>query len=236
MEPWSDRSADLYEFVFSREEAHRNADRLYEIIEGRVSGARTLLDVACGTGWHLERLRSWYEVEGLDVSPGMLRHARSRLPDVPLHEADMRSFDLGRSFDVVVCLSSSIAWMQARSDLVDAVGTMARHVNQGGLLMIEPWDFPEGASDQPWLTTVEADDRAVALLETTTLQGETWRQETHYLTWSRDAGIDHLTDVQTLGAFTKADHEVAFARARLAVEFHPDGPLGRGLFIGTHGS
>jgi hypothetical protein len=59
--------------------------------------------------------------------------------------------------------------------------------------MIEPWDFLEGVSDEPWLTTVVADDRAVALLETTTLEGETWRQETHYLIWSRDTGIDHLT-------------------------------------------
>lgn len=235
MEPWSDRSAELYEFVFSREEAQRNAERLHELIQERKPRAQTLLDVACGTGWHLERFRNWYDVEGLDASPGMLRHARSRLPDVPLHEADMRSFDLGRSFDVVVCLSSSIAWMQTRADLVDAVGTMARHVNRGGLLAIEPWDFPEGANDEPWLTTV-ADDRAVALLETTTLQGDTWRQETHYLIWSRDAGIDHLTDAHSLGAFTKADHEAAFTHSGLALEFHPDGLLGRGLFIGTHGS
>ena len=46
MEPWSDRSADLYEFVFSRDDAHRHAERLHEIIEERAPGMRTLLDVA----------------------------------------------------------------------------------------------------------------------------------------------------------------------------------------------
>lgn len=233
MEPWSERQADLYEFVFDREGAHRHAERLHEIIQERASGARTLLDVACGTGWHLERLRDWYEVEGLDHSPGMLVRARQRLPDVELHQADMRSFDLGRSFDVVTCLSSSVAWMPTLPDLFAAVGTMARHTNEGGLLIIEPWDFPEDASDEPWLTTVEADDRAVALLETTTLQGETWLQETHYLTWSCDDGIEHLAEAATLGAFTRADHEDAFARAGLAVDFDPEGLLGRGLFLGT---
>ncbi|MEX0985474.1 MAG: class I SAM-dependent methyltransferase [Actinomycetota bacterium] len=233
MEPWSDRAADLYEFVFSREDAHRNAERLHRLIEERTPGCQTLLDVACGTGWHLERLRDWYHVEGLDSSLGMLRHARQRLPDVPLHQADMRTFDLGRSFDVVVCLSSSIAWMQTKADLADAVGAMSRHLNQGGLLMIEPWGFPEDANDEPWLTTIEADDRAVALMETTTLHADTWRQETHYLTWTPDGGIDYLTETHTFGAFTKADHEAAFGQAGLSVGFDPDGLLGRGLFIGA---
>jgi SAM-dependent methyltransferase len=236
MEPWSDRSADLYEFVFSRDVARRNAERLHEIIEDRRPGARSLLDVACGTGWHLERLGDWYEVEGLDASPGMLRHAQRRLPSVPLHQADMRSFDLGRSFDVVVCLSSSIAWMQTRTDLFGAVWTMARHTGEGGLLFVELWDFPKDAKGEPWMTTVNSGDRAVALLETTTLQGDAWLQETHYLMWSCDRGIEHLEETATLGAFTKADHEAAFAEAELAVEFDPHGLLGRGLFIGTRRS
>src|SRR5947207_2308141 len=117
MTSWSNEAADLYEFVFSREEAHRHAERLHDLIAERRPGSGTLLDVACGTGWHLERFRDWYEVEGLDSSSGMLRHAWQRLPYVPLHQADMRTFNLGRSFDVIVCLSSSIAWMQTKREL-----------------------------------------------------------------------------------------------------------------------
>jgi len=138
----------------------------------------------------------------------------------------MRSFDLDRSFDVLVCLSSSIAWMQTRTELFGAVATMARQTGEGGLLIIEPWDFPEDANAEPWMTTVRSDDRAAALLETTTLQGDTWLQKTHYLTWSRDQGIEHLEERATLGAFTKADQESAFAQAGLTVEFDPQGLLG----------
>jgi dTDP-4-amino-2,4-dideoxy-beta-L-xylose N-methyltransferase len=105
--------------------------------------ARSLLDVACGTGWHLERLRAWYSVEGLDASSAMLQRARERLPDISLHEADMRAFDLGTRFDAVICLSSSIAHMQTLADLDRAVACMARHVQDAGVLVIEPWDFPE---------------------------------------------------------------------------------------------
>jgi SAM-dependent methyltransferase len=202
------------------------------MIRDRVPEARSLLDVACGTGWHLERLREWYEVEGLDYSPGMLRYAGARLPGVALHQADMRSFDLGRTFDVVTCLSSSIAWMRTPDDLSQAIGTMARHLTPGGLLVIEPWDFPEeAASDEPWVTTAEAPDRRVALMETTVLEGDTWVQETHYLDWAPERGIEHWVDTQELGAFSKADYVASLEEAGLGVDFESPGLLGRGLFL-----
>jgi SAM-dependent methyltransferase len=171
--------------------------------------ARSLLDVACGTGWHLERLREWYEVEGVDRSPAMLRHARDRLPDVPLHEGDMRSFDLGRTFDVVSCLSSSIAWMRSRQDLRRAVEAMGTHVRKGGLLLVEPWDFPaDEPSDEPWVATKQTPDRVVTLMETTTLDGGAWVQETHWLDRKRPAPIEHRVEVHALGAFEKTDYRL----------------------------
>ena len=67
------------------------SDALHAIIQDASPGARTLLDVACGTGAHLEILRRWYDVEGVDLSPEMLEVARARLAEVPLHVADMRT-------------------------------------------------------------------------------------------------------------------------------------------------
>ena len=49
---------------------------------------------------------------------------------------------------------------------------MARHLTERGVLIIEPWDFPEEPHDEkPWIHTVESDDRCLALAETTTLDG-----------------------------------------------------------------
>ena len=73
--------------------------------------ARTLLDVACGTGRHLEYLRSSFETEGVDADDAMLDVARARLRDVPLSVGDMRDLDLGRRFDVVTCLFSAIGFV-----------------------------------------------------------------------------------------------------------------------------
>jgi SAM-dependent methyltransferase len=232
IEPWSKESAELYELIHDADSGHRDAERLRELLLEVAPAATTLLDVACGTGEHLERLRHWYTVEGLDASPAMLEVARERLPDVPLHEADMRFFELDRRFDVIICLSSNIAHMQTLTDLNRALACMARRLSDAGVLVIEPWDFAEEAqSDRPWVVTAETDDRAVALVETTTLRGGHWEQDSHFLLWRRDGPIAHLLERSTLGAFTKKDHTEALEAAGLSVRFDGKGLLGRGLFI-----
>jgi SAM-dependent methyltransferase len=98
------------------------------------SGEVHLLDVACGTGRHLEYLRERYDVEGLDISLELLAIARQRLPGIRLHHGDMTAFDLGKTFDLVTCLFSAIGYVKTLENLRRAVGCMARHLKAGGLL------------------------------------------------------------------------------------------------------
>src|SRR3954452_22491707 len=105
------RSADIYDAVYAFKDYAGEAARLRELIERRSPGASSLLDVACGTGRHLEELGRWYEVEGLDIEADLVKVARDRLDGVRVHEADMVGFDLGKNFDVVICLFSSIGYV-----------------------------------------------------------------------------------------------------------------------------
>src|SRR6266496_422653 len=82
--------------------------RLVSFIRNHLGNAMSLLDVACGTGKHLECLRHSFTVEGADINPNFLTLARQRLPGIPLHEADMMTLNLGKTFDVVTCLFASI--------------------------------------------------------------------------------------------------------------------------------
>lgn len=96
---------------------------------GRVvsTGELSLLDVACGTGLHLQHLAPRFgHVEGLDLNERMLALARDRLPGVPLHHGDMLDFDLGRRFDVITCLFSAIGHMKRYADMSEAVATAMR--------------------------------------------------------------------------------------------------------------
>lgn len=108
---------------------------------GNLRGRRWL-DVACGTGRHLEHLRGRYDVVGLDQSRTMLQQARRRLPGIRLELGDMRSFDLGERFDVVSCLFSAIGYLRTEADILRAFRTFARHLVPGGVVLVEPWIAP----------------------------------------------------------------------------------------------
>jgi SAM-dependent methyltransferase len=203
-------------------------------VQERRPGAASLLDVACGTGRHLEHLRRWYEVEGVDLSPAMLALARARLPDVPLHVGDMRDFALDRGFDAVTCLFSAIAEVVTVDGLRRGVARMAAHLRPGGVLIVEPWDSPEDrpAAGKPWVEVVEEHGRIAVVMEMGTLDGSVWKEEAHYLLWT-PAGIDHFHERGETGAFTRDDHLAAFRDAGLEVEHDPVGLIGRGLYIGV---
>src|SRR4026209_473549 len=85
-------------------------EKLDAIIQEVRPGARTLLDVPCGTGKHVEHLRGRYDTEGLDSNSVLLDIARQRCPEVQFHQGDMRDFQLGRSFDVVTNLFCAIGY------------------------------------------------------------------------------------------------------------------------------
>src|SRR5438552_6315562 len=136
------RSARIYDAIYaSVRDYRREAAELDRLIQERKPGARTLLDVACGTGAHLEHL-SGYEIEGLDLDPEMLAVARERLPNVPFHEADMADFDLGKHFEAVVCMFSGIGYVRTEERLRSTIASMTRHLEGCGVLVVEPWLAP----------------------------------------------------------------------------------------------
>lgn len=227
------RSAELYDFFYSFKDYAGEATRLHELIQAHVPAARTLLDVACGTGKHLAELAGRYEVEGVDIDPRLLAIAHERLPDVPLHEADMVDFELGRRFDAVTCLFSSVGYMKTTVNLGRAVAAMARHVRPGGLLVVEPWILPEN-----WQPAgvdaifVDEPELKAARINRSLPVGDTAVLKFHYLVGRLDA-VEHFTESHELGMFAHDDYVAAFESADLVVEHDGDGLMGRGLYIGA---
>src|SRR3954454_15547854 len=123
------QSAAIYDAIYeAQNDVADAAVKVHALIQQRKhNSGHALLDVACGTGSHLAHLRHHYDVAGLDLDTGMLAVARQRLPDVPLHQGDLVDFDLGRQFDAVLCLGSSIGYVATVPRLLQAVATLARH-------------------------------------------------------------------------------------------------------------
>jgi SAM-dependent methyltransferase len=181
--------------------------------------AHSLLEVGCGTGRYLQELRRHFSVEGLDVEPAMLDIARQRLPDVPLHEGDMRTFDLGRPFDAVMCLFSSIGYMTTREDLAAALGNMRRHLVPGGVMVIDPWFTPDAWIERHIGAGLdERGDLVVARLSHGTSDGRISVMDMHHLVGRKGVGVDHYVERHVMGLFTDEEYMDVFAEVGLAAE------------------
>jgi dTDP-3-amino-3,4,6-trideoxy-alpha-D-glucopyranose N,N-dimethyltransferase len=203
-------------------------------VRARLPGAATLLDIACGTGAHLETFREVFDhVEGVDRSPAMRAVAEARLPGVPIHDGDMRDFDLGRTFDAACCMFNSIGYVGGLPELRAALRSMTRHLVRGGVLVIEPWYFPETFADGHVAGHLGREDGlTVARVSHTTRQDRTTRLEVRFLIGD-SAGIRDLTQVSLLTLFTKDEYLTAFADAGCPAEYIEGGLANRGLFVGV---
>lgn len=197
------------------------------------TSGNSLLDVACGTGWHISFLREQYKAEGTDINPGMLKVARQKYPNIRFTQGDMRSFDLHRSFDVVTCLFSAIGYMKTKADLQAAVRNMARHLLPGGVSLVEPWFTPD-QWHAGYVSAVRVDkpDVKIVRMSHSGKRGKLSLLNFQYLIGT-PKGIEHINEQHELGLFTHEEYMNAFTKAGLIASHDPEGIFGRGLYIGT---
>jgi SAM-dependent methyltransferase len=229
--PYTSRP-ELYDLEYSFKDYAGEAAVITRIVRERSPGAKTLLDVACGTGKHLEHLRATFECEGLDLDEGLLEVARKRVPDVPLRHADMREFDLGRRFDVITCLFSAIGFVGGPDGLAAAARAFAHHLNPGGIALVEPWITPDGwIPNRPHLLTYEEPGLVLARATVSGLRDERISTtDMHYLV-ATSAGVEHFVEQLAPYLFTTDEMRAAFEAAGLGVDYDAEGLIGRGLWI-----
>ncbi len=121
----------------------------------------TVLDAGCGTGRvAIELARHGIEAVGVDVEPSMLATASERAPEITWAEADLRTLDLGRRFDVVV-MAGNVVLFTPPGTQAELVAGVSRHVAPGGVLVA---GFSTGRRDRPYDTaTYDAHCRAAGL-------------------------------------------------------------------------
>lgn len=232
--------SDVYDLLYGGrgQDFAADADILLDTaVRRRSSGAPvSALDVACGTGEHLRALGDRVTVlAGLEASGSMCAIAAGKLPAARIVHGDMRSFRLGRRFDLVCCLTSSIGYMADEDELTAAMTAMAAHLAEDGVLVVDPYWTPEAFLDGHVGREVVRDgDRAVVRLTTSRRTGRQVLHHAQYLI-SATTGIRHAVHEQPLTLFTVEEYLRAMRRAGCAAEHVPAGGgfAARGLLVGT---
>lgn len=132
---------------------------------------RSVLDAGCGTGRVARELaRRGIDVVGVDLDPDMLATARRRSPELQWVQADLASFDLGRTFDVVVAAGNVMILLTPGTEPL-VLANLARHLRPDGLLIA---GFQVRAGH---LTLAEYDEAAAAAGFALAERFSTWDHE-----------------------------------------------------------
>jgi SAM-dependent methyltransferase len=98
---------------------------------------RTVLELGAGGGNNALHLKSQFEMTLVDLSPQMLAVSRALNPECEHREGDMRTVNLGRTFDAVF-IHDAIAYMTNSADLSAAIRNAYRHCRAGGVALFVP--------------------------------------------------------------------------------------------------
>jgi SAM-dependent methyltransferase len=106
----------------------------------------TVLDCFCGTGFHVEMLSDMgYEVEGIDISPDMVRKARENLKakgfDHKVKVCDVKALDTEKKYDCVLSMGNSLPHEFGDQNVSQALKSMYDALNPGGICVIHMENF-----------------------------------------------------------------------------------------------
>ena len=106
------------------------AAQLIETIPSGLGGE--LVDLGCGTGWALEKLASLsrFKLTAVDIAPGMIEVAQTRVPDASFHCCDLEATPLPDQWADVVFSSSAIQWCDTSAALkeIKRIGKPGGHL------------------------------------------------------------------------------------------------------------
>lgn len=137
-------------------------------------GARSVLDVACGTGHHAAMFASWgLDVTGIDASPAMIEFCHAE------HGTSARlRWQVGRleepgqpdaRYDEVVCIGNSLSILPSQDAVRLALNEMRRVLKPGGAVVVHVlnlWRLPDGPIQWQKLVQVSADQDASGTIAT----------------------------------------------------------------------
>ncbi|WP_052476298.1 class I SAM-dependent DNA methyltransferase [Cohnella kolymensis] len=119
-----ENTEDLYDLIYSFKDYKKEANDIKEYILTRFPHTKSILDVACGTGKHIEHLNDSFKVDGIDISERFVEIAQNRNPSSTFWCRDMTSFKLEKHYDVVMCLFSAIAYANTYTALTQTLKQM----------------------------------------------------------------------------------------------------------------
>jgi trans-aconitate 2-methyltransferase len=223
------------------------------------------IDLGCGPGNSTEVLMARYpsaSISGIDSAEDMVRAARERLPNVPIEQADVASWQPAGAYEVILA-NAVLQWVPGHEVLLPR---LVDALSSGGSLAVQmPDNLAEPshvlmrhvASEGPWSeklsgaqgerSRVESPEWYYALLRPLCSRVDVWRTTYHHplpgidavVEWFKGSGLRPF-----LSPLTNDEQKAYLERYRAALAaaypLQPDGsvllPFPRLFFVATRAS
>jgi len=130
--------ANYYDKIYSEVDYEGEVNFIkWAVNKHKTSSSNFLMDVACGTGTHVEKLMDNFNVTGVDISPQMLEIARKKVPTANFIQGDMKSLETESMFDVITCIFSAIHYNRNLKELESTLQNFYDQLNPGGILIFD---------------------------------------------------------------------------------------------------
>ncbi len=235
--------ADSYDTLYQDKDYQAECDRIIQLFrQYSQRPVRQILDLGCGTGNHAFPLaQRGYEVVGVERSESMLAHARDKAAQGPaenrvvLEQGDIRSVELGRSFDAALIMFAVLGYQHENADVRATLRTARQHLRPGGLLVFDVWYGPAVLRERPSQRVKVIPTRQGKILRVASGTLDTLRHlcRTDYLLWRWSEGkpLQETKEAHTMRYFFGPELELflqceGFALDRLGafpdIERDPD--------------
>lgn len=227
--------AKYYDKVYELKDYKGESKILEQLIkQHKKSAGKELLDVACGTGTHLNFLKETFTCTGTDLNAEMIDVAKNKHPEIHFEVADMAELNLGKKFDVITCLFSSIGYITSKERLSKTIKGFSDHLKPGGVMFIEQWlDKTIFRAGEPHITTYQNDDLIITRVNTSEVKGDLSIFDMHYLVAERGKEVIHFVEHHELAMYpTELLVSIMSENDLVITNFQDDPKFDRGLLIG----
>ena len=232
---WKDLASYYDELYVKPEQYQKEAQQVIVFSQNYLqSGGNTLLDVACGTGGHITYLQEYFQVSGADLSEAMLAVARKKFPHLPFYQGNMIDFSLDKQFDIITCMYGSIGFVKTYSNLKLTLRNMARHLIQGGLVIIVPWSTTESFKEKIVVDAVKHPHVRIARMENVERKSMNLVEITFHHLIGENGQVKYQTQRMEVGLFSRDEYISAIQEAGLQLLEIYEGPnISMGAFVET---
>lgn len=164
--------SNYYDLLYEDKDYAAEVEYIHTLIQQEFPGAKTILNLGCGTGRHDALLaQKGYDIMAIDLSETMISIAKKNYSEtnaISFAVDDIRTFKSDRKFDVVLSLFHVMSYQVENTDLRNAFETAKHHLNPGGVFMFDCWYGPGVLTDRPQHKLKTAENDSLKIIRVTT--------------------------------------------------------------------